>query len=112
MIVGFIPVYMVYNLGPEGRIPNTILPANSGFAFYFVGAANSGKSTLILSLINNEYKKCFNRVVLYSPSCHTFGKKLKLPEERLKKNLSSLPEDLQDIREEYKEGLTNGEFGI
>eukprot|EP00121_Abeoforma_whisleri_P016663 Awhi_evm1s15282 len=90
------------------RLEDTILPEKSGFAWYFVGAANSGKTTLLLSLINNEYKKCFNRVILYSPSCHTMGKKLQLPEERLKKDLSTLEQDLDDTRDEYKKGLTEG----
>lgn len=90
-------------------LEDSILPNKTGFFLYVSGGAGSGKTSVILSLINNEYKKKFNRILLYSPSCHTIGQSIKLDESRFRKDLTCLEEDILEITDEYKEGLTNGE---
>lgn len=90
------------------KLKDSILPNKTGFFLYTSGAASSGKTTAIMSLLNNEYKNVFNKITIYSPSSHTIGKKLKLPEECFKPDLSTLEDDYNDIRKEYKTNLSEG----
>lgn len=87
------------------KLENSILPNKTSFFLYISGAASSGKTTCIMSLLNNDYSKVFDKIMIYSPSAHSIGNKLKLPEDRFKKDLSTLAQDYKEIREEYKEAL-------
>jgi len=90
------------------KLEDSILPNKTGHFLYVSGKAGSGKTTVWLNLINKYYNKVYNRIYLYSPSCHSIGNKIKLSENRIRKNLSTLEADIQEIEEEYKEGLENG----
>lgn len=73
------------------------------FFSIIVGIPHSGKTTLLLNLINNKsmYFKKFNKVYLWSPSLHTIKKKLKLKEDRIFENFDI--EEIHDIFNEVKE---------
>ncbi len=50
------------------------LPQMGGFAMLIVGKPRSGKTNLLLNLttkLNKNFNKKFDRVFLFSPSCHT-----------------------------------------
>lgn len=56
------------------------------FFMYLNGGPGSGKTNLIINLINIKksfYHKVFHNIHIFSPSLHTLGKKLDLPAEML-----------------------------
>lgn len=99
------PTVMHRNYPIKG-LENSILPNKTGFFMYVVGGVGSGKSTLTLSLLNNEFKQKFNNVYWFSPSAHTMTD-LKIKDDHLKTSLSDLPGVVESITNQYKEGLNN-----
>ncbi len=87
------------------KLEDSILPNKTGAAMYITGQPGCGKTTLLMSLINNQYAKVWNNVYFFSPSAHTIGNKLKLGEDKLFTNLSPLAGVIEKIKTEYKEGL-------
>ncbi len=88
---------------------NPLLPNKTGFFLYISGAANSGKSTLLLSLLKNNYNKKFNNIFFFSPSVHTINADLLLNKSKIYTNLDSLDEILLKTSDAYKDGLQNGQ---
>lgn len=88
-------------------LENSILPNKTGFFLYVVGGVGSGKSSLVFSLLKNQYKQKFNNVYLFSPSSHTI-KGIPIPSNKLKTSIKELPEVVDKITSEYKKGLSDG----
>jgi hypothetical protein len=68
---------------------------------YIVGRSGSGKTTLIQKLLmdrgkNKKYKKVFHKIHFFSPSMHTLGSSIDLPEEQMHDSL----EGIQNIVDE------------
>jgi hypothetical protein len=104
--INITPTIMHRNFDIKG-LGDSILPNKTGFFAYIVGGVGSGKSTLMLSLLNNEYKQKFNNVYWFSPSSHTMTS-LKIKEDHLKTSLSDLPKVVETVENQYKNGLKDG----
>ena len=79
------------------------LPRNT-FCWLIVGAPGSGKTNLLLNLINKNnrfYNKKFDRVYFVSPSVHTIGEQLGVHAKRLFSDLSKL-DTILEINLEFK----------
>jgi hypothetical protein len=93
------------DLGVEKPLPN------NHFFMMISGRPSSGKSALICSLLcfpktknhSGGFHNVFDQVHIFSPSAHTLGVTLDLPEERLHPDLASLDEVMvqRDIEKRY-----------
>ena len=90
----------------RGNIPEPLPPYN--FAMLIVGRPSSGKTNLIVNLVNKKgkfYNKKFNRVLIFSPSLNTLDTELKLPSEQIFTDISisELNEELNYLKEMLQE---------
>ena len=70
------------------------------FATCMIAPPGSGKTNLIINLLCKKgkfYNRKFNRVVFWSPSIHTIGKSIMLPDDQIHSNF-----DLADLENELK----------
>ena len=78
------------------------LPNNYGFAMLLIGQPNSGKTTLLLNMIQktkkkNTYYKKFDAVYIFSNSLHTITKNLFIPEKHQFHGIDELEETIEKI---------------
>ena len=83
----------------RGNIPQPLEPYH--FFSIIIGKPRTGKTSLIINLINRRgkfYNKCFNKVIIWSPSLHTLKEPIYLPKDRFYKNI-----DFEELQNEINE---------